>query len=80
MEREKTGSTSLMMCSLTEAIQREFCKKTNSQNRAGRSAVFHKTLIFSSKIEKIEKTDQKRSKISQNPYRAGGSAFYDFFF
>ena len=41
-------------------------------NRAGGSFLFFQ-------MEEMEKKRTNKNKTSQNPYRAGGSAFYDFF-
>ena len=49
-----------------------------STNRAGESAGFHKTFFLLQRVEKMGKTDQKKDKNLQNPFRGVGQHFMIF--
>ena len=54
-------------------------KKNSQTGRAGLPDFTKPYFFFLQQMEEMGKTDQKKNKTSQNPYRAGGSAFYEFF-
>ena len=51
----------------------------NSQTGRADLPDFKKPYFFLQRVKQMGKSDQKKGKTSQNPYRAGGSAFYEFF-
>ena len=55
-----------------------FYEKNSQTGRAGLPD-FTKPYFFLRQMEEMKKNRPQKNKTSRNPYRAGGSAFYEFF-